>query len=67
MSNFKRGDKVTVNLTAKHELEGDLQPHAATFVRQLPGQDWAEVELEQEHAGGTKKLSVPLEAIEGQS
>jgi hypothetical protein len=61
---FKRGDTVTVRLTADHELEGDLQPHSAKFIRVLPGQDWAEVQLESEHAGGTKTLHVPLDAIE---
>jgi hypothetical protein len=60
---FKRGDTVTVRLTADHELEGDLQPHSAKFIRTLPGQDWAEVQLESEHAGGVKTLHVPLEAI----
>ena len=63
--NFKRGDTVTVRLTADHELEGDLQAHSAKFVRTLPGQEWAEVQLESEHAGGTKTLHVPLDAIEG--
>jgi hypothetical protein len=62
---FKRGDSVTVHLTAKHEIEGDLKKHAAKFIRRLPGQDWAEVELQEEHAGGTKTLHVPLDAIEG--
>jgi hypothetical protein len=63
-TNFKRGDTVTVRLTAEHELEGDLQAHSAKFIRTLPGQDWAEVQLEEEHAGGTKTLHVPLDAIE---
>jgi hypothetical protein len=65
---LKRGDSVTVNLTAEHELpDGDgakLHAHAAKFIRRLPGQDWAEVELQEEHAGGTKTLHVPLDAIE---
>jgi hypothetical protein len=62
---FKRGDSVTVRITAEHELEGDLRDHSAKFIRVLPGQDWAEVELQEEHGGGTKKLNVPLESIEG--
>ncbi len=62
---FKRGDTVTVLLTADHELEGDLQSHSAKFIRTLPGQDWAEVQLEKEHAGGVNTLHVPLDAIEG--
>jgi hypothetical protein len=61
---FKRGDTVTVRLTAQHEIEGDLQSHTAKFIRTLPGQDWAEVQLENEHAGGVKTLHVPLDAIE---
>ena len=61
---FKRGDSVTLRLTADHELEGEMQSHAAKFIRRLPGQDWAEVELQEEHAGGTKTLHVPLDAIE---
>ena len=61
---FKRGDSVILRLTADHELEGDLQAHSAKFIRVLPGQDWAEVQLESEHAGGTKTLHVPLDAIE---
>lgn len=63
-SRFLKGQQVTVRLTEKHELAGDLLDHPAKFVRTLPGQDWAEVELEEEHAGGKKSLHVPLEAIE---
>jgi hypothetical protein len=62
---FKRGDSVTVRLTADHEIEGDLVAHSAKFIRTLPGQDWAEVQLETKHAGGTKALLVPLDVIEG--
>jgi len=61
---LKRGDSVTVRLTGDHQIEGDLQAYPAKFVRTLPGQDWAEVQLEEEHAGGTKTLHVPLDAIE---
>ena len=61
---FKRGDTVTLQLTADHELEGDLQDHSARFIRVLPGQDWAEVQLTVEHAGGVKTLHVPLDTIE---
>ena len=61
---FKRGDSVTVRLAAEHELSGDLQAHPAKFIRILPGQDWAEVQLQEEHAGGTKTLNVPLDQIE---
>lgn len=61
---LKHGDKVRVRLTVDHKLAGDCELHQATFIGRLHGQDWAQVELEKEHAGGTKILHVPLDAIE---
>jgi len=62
MATFLPRDAVNVKLSEKHELGGQIL-HAARFVKFLPGREWAEVELEKEHAGGTKRLNVPVEII----
>jgi len=56
------GDAVKVRLTEKHELGGDVE-HAAKFLRAHSDGEWCDVELEKEHAGGVKRLSVPLSQI----
>lgn len=65
METFLHGDAVTVRLSEVHALARGLTEikHAAKFLRRLPD-EWAEVELETEHAGGVKTLSVPLALVE---
>jgi hypothetical protein len=60
---FKRGQQVIVRLSRAHEIEGDPFDHPAKFVGYHPGGDWVDIELEREHAGGTKKLSVPASFV----
>jgi len=58
------GDRVSVLLTEKHELQGeDLMPHSAKFLRRHATGDWVDVELDREHAGGTTVLSVPAARV----
>lgn len=67
---FKRGQKIHVLLDAKYAIGPgsvgniDVVRHPATFVRLQPGGEWVDVELETEHAGGVKRLSVPVSEIE---
>lgn len=63
MSKLKKGEAVIVRLSETHELTDDnAVDHKAKFVQQNDDK-WAIVELEQEHAGGTKMLTVPMDAI----
>jgi hypothetical protein len=60
---LKAGQKITVRLTDDHQLEGDHIDHAAQFLRMHADGEWADVELQKEHAGGVRRLSVPLSQI----
>lgn len=61
---FRKGDRVVARLSADLEHGGDL-PHPGLFVQyHLTDRAWAEIELDEEHAGGTRKLQVPVEALE---
>jgi hypothetical protein len=64
---LRRGDRVTVHLTEKHELgesEKERVAHPAKFLQMHAGGLWADVELEEPHAGGTRTLAVPLAYLE---
>jgi len=63
MQNFKTGQRVKVLLDETHKLVDDPIEHDATFVRLHIDEKWADVDLEKEHAGGKRRLSVPLSAI----
>lgn len=60
--NFKPGDAVTVQLDEKLEKVGTIS-YPAKFVSYHPNPDWCTVELEKQHAGGTKILNVPLHIV----
>lgn len=66
---FKPGQDVKVFLTEKHTLHADEitdehNAHAAKFVAyHLTNADWADVDLEEDHAGGMKRLSVPVSVL----
>jgi hypothetical protein len=65
---FGLGERITVLLTADHEMptasEKEPVKHAAKFIRFHAGNsEWADVELDEPHAGGTVKLAVPVSAI----
>lgn len=66
---FQSGNRVTVYLTEKHELQrrfdeaGDAVEHEAIFLRLHPDKEWADVLLDKEHAGGTRLLSVPVSVL----
>src|SRR6266851_5244587 len=61
------GQRVKVLLTETHgtpETDDDtVVEHAAKFVRMHRDGEWADVELDREHRGGTRLLSVPLSRI----
>lgn len=64
MAVIRFGDRITVRLSEAHEIGGN-QLHPGKFVRFHHGNTgWADVELDQEHAGGVRRLSVPVECIE---
>lgn len=65
MDEFKNGQEVIVFLDKEHSLgSGESADHKAKFVAyHLNDRQWADVELETEHAGGTKRLSVPVFAL----
>ena len=65
MEDFKKGQEVTVFLDKEHSLgPGESADHKAKFVAyHLNDRQWADVDLETEHAGGTKRLSVPVFAL----
>lgn len=65
--NFKPGDKITVQLSEKLEIGGDIL-FSAKFVAYHPNSDWCTVELEdllenQIAGGGIKILNVPLHIV----
>lgn len=69
---LKRGDRVTVQLSQKHTLEGELVDHPAKFIRYhaaQPGEEqWADVDLDRPHSMDEQRnkvhvLSVPLSQI----
>jgi hypothetical protein len=76
-SNFKRGDRVIVRLTADHSTvptkENPLVEHPATFVcYHRKDASWCEVTLDRPHAGSPDekdpgkltRLHCPVEALE---
>jgi hypothetical protein len=64
MTTFKKGDRVVARLTGELEHGGDLA-HPGRFLRYHPGdREWAEIELDEEHAGDTRTLHVPVECLE---
>src|SRR5437899_2681628 len=71
---FENGQKVSVLLNLEHGLPGERRPHAATFLGyHTSDKEWADVELEKDHAGSDlrheheqhkrRHLSVPVSAI----
>jgi hypothetical protein len=62
---LKPGQPITVMLTEDHKIEGDTMEHQAKFVRLHGDGEWCDVDLEKEHAGGVKRLSVPLSQVMG--
>jgi hypothetical protein len=66
LTELKAGQRVRVMLTEDHQLEGEQIEHEAKFLgRHIVDNEWAEVELDKEHAGGVRRLSVPLSRIVG--
>lgn len=63
MDEFKKGQGVTVLLDKEHSTEGESVDHKAKFIGYHLDRQWADVELEAEHAGGTKRLSVPVSIL----
>lgn len=72
MGNFKKGERVKVLLDETHNLvhdpaslftDAEEKGHDAVFVSEHLDGQWADVDLEKEHAGGTRRLSVPLSMI----
>lgn len=67
MKIFERGDRVSVRLSHAYE-PGGAGAYPAEFVAyHAASREWAEVKLEEEHAGGVRTLHVPVEAIEEES
>lgn len=61
---FQKGQPVTVHLDEKHSTDGESAMHKAKFLGyHLTDPRWADVELEKEHAGKTRTLSVPISLI----
>src|SRR5690349_1391516 len=66
MDEFKKGQVVIALLTEKHSLEtdpSDLVKHKAKFLGYHLDRQWADVELEKEHDGGTTRLSLPVSVL----
>lgn len=63
MDEFKNGQQVAVVLSEKHQLSENTVEHKAKFLGYHLDHQWADVELETEHDGGTKRLSVPVSVL----
>lgn len=64
MANFKKGQEVVALMGENHLIDtDDVVEHKAQFLSYHPGGAWADIELEKEHAGGTKRLSVPVSIL----
>lgn len=60
------GTKIKVTLTADHRISGDQEvsvQHTGKFIRMHPDGEWCDVELDEKHAGGVGKISVPRELV----
>lgn len=63
MNTFKKGERVNVLLDETHNMVDDPIKHPATFVGEHADGKWADVDLDTEHTGKTRRLSVPLSII----
>ena len=64
MDEFKKGQKVLALLDEKHSTDSGVSvDHKAKFLRYHLDRQWADVELEAQHAGGSKLLSVPVSLL----
>lgn len=67
VTKFTPGQRVTVMLSRKHTLDGELYPHPAKFVRVHLGGDWLDVELDEAHSHHKSTpvtiLSVPADVV----
>jgi len=67
------GTPVIVGLSESHTLHGDIVPHVAKFLSLHVSRDWADVDLEEPHAGSElaesresetpNRLAVPIDCI----